>query len=623
MGPFLSKAFWPRPDNPVHPLQTQSLDQDAITSRYEQERAKRLRDDGYAQFQQTDGAFSRFQQDVAASRPITRAPVTDVQTNVLIIGGGFAGLVTAVNLKKRQIDDFVIVERGGDFGGTWYWNQYPGATCDVESILYLPFLEETGYIPKERFASGPEIRAQVDRIVRKWDLARHSYLQTVVTSMDWDERQRRWHVRTSPGDHFVAQFVVMATGTLHRPKLPGLPGIDRFTRDHFHSGRWDYAVTGGSPTAPMTRLADKTVGVIGTGASGVQVVPQLAQAAKKVYVFQRTPSSVQVRHTHPPDARELAALKTGWQRRKMDEFARILQGELADDAPECSALDGLDALTLKAIHREAAAAGATVHPNQIPELLRLADLRLMERIRALVDDTVRDAATAARLKPWYSFMCKRPAFSNGYLAAFNRPNVELVDTDGRGVDEITETAVIANGHSYDADVLIYCTGFEFETGASLFRRTGIELRGTQGRTLDETWDAAGGPCTLFGIHSREFPNLFHIGPAQAGVTANQLHNIYLAGEHIAEVVVAVDRLPGVQAIEPSADAEQEWGQQIEDGTRRRVEMLRACPPGYYNKEGRPEEIPARWGPYPPGIVAWEGVLKAWRAEGSMQGMEMR
>jgi cation diffusion facilitator CzcD-associated flavoprotein CzcO len=623
MGFLLSKLFRLWPDKPVHPLRTQSLDQDTIAARYEQERSKRVRGDGYAQFQQTDGAFACFQQDVAAPSPIIRDPVTENPTKVLIVGGGFAGLVTAVRLKEKQMDDFVIVERGADFGGTWYWNQYPGVTCDVEATLYLPFLEETGYIPQERFASGPEIRAQVDRIARKWDLARHAFFQTEVTSMDWDEGRRRWHVRTGRGDHFVAQFAVLATGTLHRPKLPGLPGIDRFARPHFHSSRWDYTVTGGSPTAPMTRLADKTVGVIGTGASGVQVVPPLAGAAKKVYVFQRTPSTVQMRHTQPPDARELAALEPGWQRRRMDDFARILQGELVDDAPECSALDGLEALTLKAIYAEAAAAGVTVDPDQIPELLRLADLRLMERIRALVDDTVHDRATAARLKPWYSFMCKRPAFSNGYLAAFNRPNVELVDTDGRGVDEITETGVRANGHLYEVDVLVYCTGFEFEVGANFLRRTGIELRGTQGRTLDEAWDARGGPATLFGLHLREFPNLFHIGPAQAGVSANQLHNIYIAGEHIAEVVLAVDRLPGVQAIEPSADAERDWGEQIEQGTRRRVEMLRACPPGYYNKEGRPEEIPPRWGPYPAGIVAWEGVLKAWRAEGSMRGMEMR
>lgn len=495
----------------------------------------------------------------------------------------------------------------------------------MESLIYLPFLEETGYIPKSRFPRGPEIREQVARIVQKWDLTSKTYLQTEITSILWDESTLRWKVHTKHSDCFASQFVVLATGTLHMPKLPGIPGIEAFQRDHFHSGRWDYEITGGDPTTGgnVTKLREKIVGIIGTGASAIQLVPMLAQEVKQLYVFQRTPSSVSVRHNEPPSPARIASLKPGWQKAMMDDFANILQGELLDK--ECTALEGLETLTMRAIFKEAESVGADVQQERIPELFRRADFRLMESIRKLVSDTVHDPETAERLKPWYAFMCKRPAFHNDYLLAFNHPNVKLVDTDGKGVSHLTPTGVVANDIEYEVDLLIYSTGFEFEVGSNLYQRTGITVIGSKGQTLDEKWKKQkAGPSTLFGIHVRDFPNLFNIGPAQAGVTANQTHTIHIAGDHIARVVRSfLDQNEAFQALEPTEEAEEAWGKQIEQGSDARLEFHKSCPPGYYNKEGKPEEIPPRWGAYPKGIVAWEKVLKEWREEKNMEGMEKR
>ena len=372
----------------------------------------------------------------------------------------------------------------------------------------------------------------------------------------------------------------------------------------------------------MNKLNDKTVGIIGTGASALQLVPELAQDARKLYVFQRTPSTVSYRSEQAPDAAAIAALEPGWQKTKMDEFARLLQGELLD--VECTAIEGLEDFTLRAIYEEAKAVGVTVQAQNIMDLMRLADFRLMEKLRKQVSDTVKDSQTAENLKPWYPFMCKRPGFQNEYLATFNRPNVELIDTNGKGVSHVTETGVVANGTEYEVDLLIYSTGFEFEVASNFYRRTGINLIGSKGQTLDEKWEGQEkGPSTLFGIHVRDFPNLFNIGPAQAGVTSNQTHNILLAGEHIAKVVRTCLDDPSLRTMEPTEEAEEAWGEEIEAGSAMRLDFLKDCSPGYYNREGRPEEIPARWGIYPKGIVAWENVMQEWRNEGSFRGMELR
>lgn len=371
--------------------------QDVANSRYKEEREKRLRGDGVQQFREAAGELSAFQDDVWAA-PLTRAPIV-ARTKVVIVGGGFGGLVTAVKLKQAGIEDFVIVERGGDFGGTWYFNRYPGVTCDVESLIYLPLLEETGYIPKDRFSYGPEIRDHIERIVKKWDLRTKAWLQTDITSVVWDDAMLRWQIRTNREDHWTAQHVVIATGTLHKPKLPGIKGIEKFQNVHFHSGRFDYKVTGGSGNGSLVGLKTKTVGIIGTGASGVQLVPRIAEDAKHLYVFQRTPSTVTPRENWTNNPKQTDRFHAGWQEEERDLFANLMQGERIDRA--CTALEGLEALTMKTITEDAEANGVEVTPEKFSELYKAADFKLMEKLRRYVEESVRDTEVAAKLKPWF------------------------------------------------------------------------------------------------------------------------------------------------------------------------------------------------------------------------------
>ncbi len=386
-----------------------------------------------------------------------------------------------------------------------------GAACDVESSLYLPFLEETGYLPKRRFSYSPEILEHFDRIAAKWSLSSKSQLQTEITSMIWDESLLRWHTKTAQGDHFTSQFIVTATGTLHEPKLPGITGIQDFQGDQFHSGRWDYNITGGDTTGNLNKLADKTVALVGTGASAIQILPALAQSSKKVLVFQRTPSSVTVRENWDTKPNMAASLKPGWQVTGLENLARIMEGDILD--VECTATEGLHALTHQEILREGKAAGVEVTDEDLPQLLQLADLRLMQSIRDEVDQKVHDKATAEKLKPWYPFLCKRPAFHNDYIATFNKPNVELVDTKGQGVSHLTKDAIVSNGKEYLADLVIYSTGFDFIFAHDFERRTGIRIVGNRNQTIDEAW-AENGPSTLYGIHVRDFPNMFIVGATQ-------------------------------------------------------------------------------------------------------------
>ncbi|KAI0446929.1 FAD/NAD(P)-binding domain-containing protein [Xylaria telfairii] len=602
----------------VHPLKELPLDTEKITARYQAERQKRLRADGVAQFKPTTGSFSRFKADPDAAPPC-RDPITS-GAKVLIVGAGIGGLVAAVKLLDQGVDDFLIIDKASRFGGTWAWNQFPGAACDVESYLYLPFLEETGYLPKRRFSYSPEILEHFDRIVAKWDLGPKSHLQTEITSMVWDEGLRRWHTKTAQGDHFISQFVITATGTLHEPKLPGFPGINDFQGDQFHSGRWDYHITGGDTTGNLDKLADKTVALVGTGATSIQILPFLAKSAKKVLVFQRTPSSVTFRENWDTKPDMAASLKPGWQANGISNMARIMEGDTSDI--ECTAVEGMHPLTRREIVREGRAAGVEVKDEEVPQLLQLADFRLMQSIRDDIDRQVHDKATAEKLKPWYPFMCKRPAFHNSYIATFNEPNVELVDTDGQGVSHLTRDAIVANGEEYAVDLVIYSTGFDFIFANDFERRTGIRMVGAKNQTIDEAW-AEKGPSTLWGIHVRDFPNSFNVGAMQAGVGVTWLHTCYAAGEHIATVISKMLQQSAFEVVEPSLEASEAWGKQMEEGVDMRTMFLSSCPPGYYNKEGKPEEVSPRCGTYPKGVSAWVKILEDWRQEGTMKGLETR
>ena len=587
------------------------FDPAALRARYRAERDKRLRADGNDQYQDV-GGFTRFLDDPYIETPIERAPFRD-ERDVVVIGGGFGGLLAGARLRQAGVADVRLIEKGGEVGGTWYWNRYPGAACDIESYVYLPLLEETGFMPARKYSRGPEIRAYARQIAERFGLYRDALLQTEVTDLSWDEGARRWIVTTNRGDAIRARFVVMANGPLHRPKLPGIPGIESFAGHSFHTSRWDYAYTGGGPEGGLDRLADKVLGVIGTGATAVQVVPHLGAAAKRLYVFQRTPSSIDVRGDRLTDSEWAATLAPGWHKHRMQNFNTLVSGGWAD---EDLVNDGWTDIirNLGVVARMRAVKDGKSDPG---ELVQLADFQKMEQIRARVDSIVQNPATAEGLKPWYNQFCKRPCFHDDYLQTFNRPNVTLVDTQGAGVERITPAGVVANGHEYPLDCLIFATGFE--VGTSYARRAGYQIRGVGGRTLEEKWSAGG--RSLHGMTVNGFPNCFIFSTIQSGFTANYPHALDEQSVHAAHMIAtALD--DGKTRVEPTVEAEEDWTKQILGALLDRRKFQEECTPGYYNNEGQANPLLASFASYGKGSGAFFKLLADWRAEGSMPGMTM-
>lgn len=588
------------------------FDADALRARYRAERDKRLRKDGNEQYVNVAGQFAHYLEDPYTER-VARAPVTD-HVEVAVIGGGFGGMLAAARLRKAGFDDIRMIETGGDFGGTWYWNRYPGAACDIESYIYLPLLEETGYMPKEKYTKAPEILEHSARIARHFGLYENALLGTGVTGMEWDEAARRWIIETDRDDRFTAQFVVMSNGPLNRPKLPGIPGVESFKGHSFHTSRWDYQYTGGGPDGGLDKIGDKVIGIIGTGATAVQCVPHLAEGAKHLFVFQRTPSSIDVRGDRPTDPDWARSLEPGWQRRRMENFNTLVSGGYE---PEDLVNDGWTDIIRNILFIASKGDKQGLSPERLAELAELADFKKMEQVRARVDEVIGDAETAAKLKPWYRQFCKRPCFHDGYLAAFNRPNVTLVDTGGQGVERITEDSVVVDGKAYKVDCLVYATGFE--VGTDYTRRAGYDPVGRGGLHLKEHW--ADGMRSLHGLAVHGFPNMFLMGPGQAGFTANYPH---LLDEQAEQIGYILSEVKGRQAgvFEASAEGEAAWVQRIIEKAVMRQQFLEECTPGYYNNEGKPSDRAAQNNSYGEGPNAYFRILKRWREDGAMEGLEL-
>ena len=503
---------------------TETFDEESLRAKYRKERDKRLRPDGNDQYLEPKGRFAYLLEDPYVEK-VEREPLFD-EVTIAFIGGGFAGLCAGARLKEAGVEDVRIIEGGGDFGGAWYWNRYPGAMCDTAAMVYLPLLEETGHMPTRKYVFADEIFAHAQRIGTQFNLYENALFSTSVSKLEWDETQTRWIIHTDRGDAIRAKFVAMGTGPLQRPKLPGIPGIETFERESFHTSRWNYDYTGGDPTGePMVNLADKRVGIIGTGATAVQCIPHLARDAGELYVFQRTPSSIDIRNNQPIDPEWFDTLEPGWQKKWLENFATVQTGGLAE---EDLVQDGWTDLTRRIIGRvveELKKPGTEPGPALFSRAYELSDDEKMEEIRARVDSIVENPEAAEALKPWYRQLCKRPCFHDEYLQAYNEPGTYLVDTDGKGVERIDETGVWVDGTHYELDCLIFASGFEVGTPQS--RRSGFETFGRDGVALTEHWKD--GMKTLHGIHMHNFPNLFISSLAQGG---NLLSNVTLSLIHI-------------------------------------------------------------------------------------------
>jgi cation diffusion facilitator CzcD-associated flavoprotein CzcO len=590
-----------------------------LKARYLAERDKRLRPDGNGQYVEVTAEFSRYVDDPYVEPGFTREPLFD-HVQVAIIGGGFGGLLAGARLREAGFDDIRVIEKAGDFGGTWYWNRYPGAMCDVESYVYLPLLEELGYIPKHKYSFAPEILEHSRRIARHYRLYDNACLQTGITELRWDEAAERWIVSTDRGDRFTAQYVAMANGPLSRPKLPGIPGINEFKGYTFHTSRWDYGYTGGDSSGGLTGLADKRVGIIGTGATAIQCIPHLGEWAKALYVFQRTPSSVDVRNNAATDPQWAASLEPGWQQRRMDNFNVLVSGgDQDEDLVHDGWTDIFRNLTGTAAKLASRKLGRPLTKVERAELMELADYRKMNQVRSRVDEIVRDPATAAALKPWYRQFCKRPCFHDEYLQTYNRANVTLVDTDGRGVERLTEGGVVANGREYPVDVLIFATGFE--VGTSYTRRAGYDIVGRGGRTLSQHWSE--GLRTLHGLSSHGFPNCFFLGFTQTAVTVSVPMALNEQARHVAYLLTEA-RARGKQTVEATAEAERDYVAEVRASARMGARFYAECTPGYYNSEGAAGNRSGFFSDmYGAGPIRFFELLQRWREDGRMDGIELR
>ncbi|TFH25054.1 MAG: NAD(P)/FAD-dependent oxidoreductase [Myxococcales bacterium] len=573
-----------------------------------------MRTDGNEQYVEVGGRFAHFVDDPYVDRGFEREPLTD-EVDVVVIGGGFGGLLAGTRLREAGVENVRIIEKGGDFGGTWYWNRYPGIACDIESYVYLPLLEELEYVPREKYSRGAEIFDHCKAIAERYDLYRDVCFQTEVTEVRWEAGSERWIVSTNRDDAIKARFICLANGFLQKPKLPGVPGVETFKGHTFHTSRWDYDYTGGDANGDLTGLRDKRVGIIGTGASAVQCIPHLGESAGHLYVFQRTPSSVDVRANRPTDPEWAASLEPGWHEKRMENFQILTAGGYQE---EDLVNDGWTDIIRKLLKMMLAEADPDLSPEALARTVEMADFAKMEQVRARVDSLVEDPATAEALKPYYRQFCKRPCFHDGYLQTFNRPNVTLVDTQGVGVERVTEKGVVVTGEEYELDCLIFATGFEVGTDYS--RRSGYGIVGRDGLTLTEKW--GDGIRTLHGMHMNGFPNCFMMMVSQAGFTVNFPYMINEQAKHIA-YIIARALGEGIRSVEVSEEAESEWVETVIEMGERTIEFAEQCTPGYYNNEGKPSRKTRQGGFYFGGPTEFTEILEGWRTGGELKVLQLR
>lgn len=602
------------------------FDPEALRAKYRKERDRRIRPDGKAQYTPPKGDYARFGADPWTD-PIEREPIVE-HTSVIVVGGGYGGLLMGARLHEAGITDIRVIEVGGDFGGVWYWNRYPGAMCDIEAHTYLPLLEELGWIPKHRYSYAPELLALSREIGATYGLYDKACFQTVVESARWDDAENRWLVATDRGDSLTCDYLVVSCGRMSVPKFPSLPGVDDFTGHIFHTSRWDYDYTGGRDDGQLTGLADKRVGVVGTGATALQVVPAVAPHVKELVVFQRTPSTVGKRGQREVGPDWVDRSEPGWQRRRRDNFQLHIQQAttpgyvppsenlVADGWTEsCAVLAEPEAVTIERLGRKATT-------EELAVITEMNDFRLMNQVRARVRETVKDPATAAILEPWYRWWCKRAGWHDDYLETFNRDNVRVVDTDGRGIEAFTPTGVVAGDSEHEIDCLIMATGFDAPN--SFKELTGFEITGSEGRTLSDHW--SDGVRTLHGVATDRFPNLFFMGGnAQTAAAINAVH---ILDEHALYIARAIAGAANADAnIEADSDAVDAWVKVIVEAPQLKGQLafLQECTPGYFNAEGSAKSNEELFTAqrYAAGAVAYFEILRSWDLDDPESGYRLR
>ena len=466
---------------------------------------------GAADYMAMEGEFKKYLDDVYSEPPIPREALTD-ECEILVVGAGFGGLLLWHKLSEAGFTDVRFCEKGGDVGGTWYWNRYPGIACDVESYSYLPLLEEMGYVPSMKFASGFEILEYCQNMAQKFGFYDHCLFHTTVEATTWDEASGRWIVETDRGDKMRARFVILANGILTTPKLARIAGMEKFKGESFHTSRWNYNIdlrgkrsASSAPARRRCRRCRSSRRLSGSSTCSSARRPRSTCATSA----RRPTKSGRPGPTSPdgPGRGARASRRSRQGRTAIQANDDYLAGKIQDIKEP------------KKHERE-------LSPEELMQKQLDSNFRIMEQIRARVDAIVKDPKTAAALKPYYPYGCKRPTFHDEYLPTFNLPHVHLVDTAPRGVSEINERGVVHEGVEYPLDVLIYATGFQW-MGTSTFNM----VTGRGGRTLKEKWETEG-TRTFLGLHSHGFPNLFIVtGPQGGGGSFNFTDAIDAHGDY--------------------------------------------------------------------------------------------
>ena len=601
------------------PTQTpQDIDGAALKEKYRQERDKRIRPEGQKQYVRPLGEFADSYEGDPHMPVVPRDPISE-DLDVAVLGAGWSGILAGYHLKQAGVSTFRNIDHAGDFGGVWYWNRYPGLQCDNDAYCYLPLLEETGFMPSKKFADGWEILEYCQSIAKQSGLYDNALFHTLVTSMRWDDKISRWRIGTNRGDEIRARFVIMAGGLLNIPKLPGIPGIKNFKGKMFHTARWDYSYTGGTRKNPvLDKLADKRVAIVGTGATAVQAIPYLGRYAKRLYVLQRTPSTVDERVNPSTDAAWAKSLQPGWQKQRQANFHRAAMERLQKGEPDLIC-DIWTELSRNLAAKLQAQGWPDISFEQYMKMREEEDNGVMERLRRRVEMNVKDQDTAEALKPYYRFLCKRPCSNDDYYPTFNRPNVTLIDVSStKGVERMTENGFVCGGVEYEIDCIIFASGFEVTS--DLDRRWGIDvIEGRNGRSIYEHWSNEF--RTLHGMMTHGFPNQFFTGFIQGGLNASTTEVFVRQTQHIA-YIIQQGLARGAKVVEPTLKAQDEWVKTIRETAFDISQFQRECTPSYFNNEG--DEKKARWflgESYGPGWDAFQQLMQEWRNKGDLAGLE--
>ncbi len=583
-----------------------SIDPKKLRQRYIEEREKRLSKAKGRRYALAKDVDSKLTRGLWRESVVDRVPLNE-EIDVLVVGGGMSGIMTSMRLIQNGVTDIRLVERGAEFGGTWYWNQYPGAACDTESYIYMPFLDDTGYVPSEKYAGQPEIQAYLKDLAQRSGVGPRALFSTKVQALIWDEDRQRWVVRTNRGDEFRARFIALCAGSFLQPKYPSITGIETFKGHMFLNSRWDYEFTGGSVGYPqLTKLRDKRVAIVGTGCSAVQAIPHLAEWAKELYVFQRTPSMVNYRGNVKTDPEWAKTLEPGWQERRMNNFEDCLFNPAGTNHDLVA--DGWTAIARSMSNLERAKTVVGAASTDPAELMQIADFLTMSENWDRVDEIVADRATAEALKPYYNVNCKRPTFHDEYLDAFNKPNVRLVDTDGRGVERIEPNGLVVGSELFEVDCIIFATGFEVFTHTYVTGEYTVTGRG--GQSLEEKWTNSF--VTLHGMLTHGFPNMVLVGHMRdgGGSTNSNFPFHHQAGHAAILIKKTIDA--GVSSFDVIKDAEDRWRRTMQDKAPPIQKFLAECTPGYLNNEGQVDDSALRLSIYGGGSIEYADILKRWR-----------